>query len=232
MSDGLVLPPDQLPEAGTHRSADLRAVREEYSLGGLSEKDAGDDPFALLRRWMDDSIEADLYDPTAMVVSTVGENGRPSSRMVLCKHFDERGLVFYSNYESHKGRELAAHPDCSLLFPWHPLQRQVRVEGTASFVEESDSDEYFASRPRGSQLGAAASPQSERVGSREELDAALSSVEEEYDGRDVPRPPHWGGYRVAPTYFEFWQGRKGRLHDRVCFERREDGSWERFRLAP
>ena len=232
MSDAPELRPDQLPEAGTHRSAGLRAVREDYSLAGLSEDDAGDDPFALLRRWMDDAIEADLYDPTAMVVSTVGDDGRPSSRMVLCKGFDETGLVFFSNYESHKGRELAAHPACSLLFPWHPLQRQVRIEGTASLVDAAESDEYFASRPRPSQLGAVASPQSERVGSREELDSRLTSLEEEYDGRDVPRPPHWGGYRVAPSYLEFWQGRKGRLHDRVVFERREDGSWERYRLAP
>ncbi len=232
MPDGPDLRPDRLPEAGTHRSADLRAVREDYSLAGLSEEEAGDDPLALLRRWMDEAIEADLYDPTAMVVSTVGDDGRPSSRMVLCKGFDERGLVFYSNYESHKGRELAAHPACSLLFPWHPLQRQVRVEGRASLVEASESDDYFASRPRPSQLGAVASPQSQRVGSRAALDRRLEQLEQEHDGRDVARPPHWGGYRVAPTYVEFWQGRKGRLHDRVVFERREDGSWERYRLAP
>ena len=232
MPDGDDLRPDQLPEAGTHRSADLRAVREDYSLAGLSEDDAGEDPFALLRRWMDDAIEADLYDPTAMVVSTVGADGRPSARMVLCKGFDERGLVFFSNYESHKGRELAEHPDCSLLFPWHPLQRQVRVEGTAAFVDAEESDEYFASRPRPSQLGAAASPQSQRVESRAALDERLERLEEEYDGRDVPRPPHWGGYRVAARRFEFWQGRKGRLHDRVVFEQAPDGSWERFRLAP
>ena len=226
------LRPDDLPVAGTHRSADLRAVREDYSLAGLVEEDAGDDPLALLRRWMDEAIEADLYDPTAMVVSTVGPDGRPSSRMVLCKGFDEQGLVFYTNQRSRKGQELGTHPACSLLFPWHPLQRQVRVEGTASVVSEEESDDYFASRPRPSQLGAVASPQSQRVPSREALDERLASLEQEYDGRDVPRPPHWGGYRVAPTYLEFWQGRKGRLHDRIVFERREDGTWERYRLAP
>jgi len=226
------LRPDLLPEVGTHRSADLRAVREDYSLAGLSEDDAGDDPWLLLRRWMDDAIGADLFDPTAMVVSTIGPDGRPSSRMVLCKGFDESGLVFYTNQQSRKGRELAAHPDCALLFPWHPLQRQVRVEGTAAPVSAGESDEYFASRPRPSQLGAAASPQSERVPSRASLDERLASLEQEYDGRDVPRPPHWGGYRVTPTYFEFWQGRKGRLHDRVVFERSTDGSWTRSRLAP
>lgn len=226
------LRPDDLPVAGTHRSADLRAVREDYSLAGLSEDEAGEDPFALLRRWMDDAIEADLFDPTAMVVSTVGEDGRPSSRMVLCKGFDETGLVFFTNQQSRKGEELAAHPDCSLLFPWHPLQRQVRIEGTASKVSDQENDDYHASRPRPSQLGAAASPQSKRVESRAALDDRLASLEQEYDGQDVPRPPHWGGYRVAPSYLEFWQGRKGRLHDRVVFERREDGSWERYRLAP
>ncbi len=232
MSDASAVPPDQLPVAGTHRSADLRAVREDYSLAGLSEDAAGDDPLALLRRWMDDAIAADLYDPTAMVLSTVGTDGRPSSRMVLCKGFDQSGLVFYTNQESRKGRELAARPACALLFPWHPLQRQVRIEGTATPVEDRESDAYFAERPRPSQLGAVASPQSERVESREVLDRRLAELEGEYDGRDVPRPPHWGGYRVAPAYLEFWQGRKGRLHDRVVFERREDGSWERYRLAP
>ena len=226
------LRPDHLPPAGTHRSADLRAVREDYSLAGLSEEEAGDDPFVLLRRWMDDAIEADLYDPTAMVVSTVGDDGRPSSRRVLCKGFDERGLVFYTNQQSRKGEELAAHPDCSLLFPWHPLQRQVRIEGTATVVDAGESDEYFASRPRPSQLGAVASPQSQRVESREALDERLAALEEQYDGQDVPRPPYWGGYRVAPTYLEFWQGRKGRLHDRVVFERAADGSWTRYRIAP
>ncbi len=226
------LHPDDVPTAGTHRSADLRGLREDYSLAGLSEEDAGDDPFALLRRWMDEAIEADLYDPTAMVVSTVGDDGRPSSRMVLCKSFDERGLVFFTNQQSRKGEELAAHPECSLLFPWHPLQRQVRIEGTATVVEAGESEDYFASRPRPSQLGAIASPQSQRVESRAALEARLAALEQEYDGRDVPRPPHWGGYRVAASYVEFWQGRKGRLHDRVVFERREDGSWERYRLAP
>jgi pyridoxamine 5'-phosphate oxidase len=226
------LPPEDLPVAGTHRSADLRAVREDYSLAGLSEEDAGDEPFTLLRRWVEEAIAADLYDPTAMVVSTVAADGRPSSRMVLCKGFDESGLVFFSNYESRKGQELAEHPDCALLFPWHPLQRQVRVEGTASRVGAGESDEYFASRPRPSQLGAWASPQSEPVPSREALDERLDQVEASYDGSEVPRPPHWGGFRVAVRSVEFWQGRKGRLHDRVVFERREDGSWVRLRLAP
>ena len=226
------LSPDRLPEAGTHRSADLRAVREDYALAGLSQEEAGDDPFVLLRRWMDDAIEADLFDPTAMVVSTVGADGRPSSRMVLCKGFDETGLVFFTNQQSRKGQELATHPDCALLFPWHPLQRQVRIEGTASQVSDQENDDYHASRPRPSQLGAAASPQSQRVESRAALDERLHTLEQEYAGQDVPRPPYWGGYRVAPTYLEFWQGRKGRLHDRVVFEKRPDGTWERYRLAP
>lgn len=233
MSDAPPDLPDDAPVAGTHRSGALRDLREDYSLGGLHEDDAGADPVALLRRWMADAVEADLYDPTAMVVSTVATDGAPASRMVLCKEIEDDGaLVFFTNYESDKGRQLAARADVAVLFPWHPLQRQVRVSGTATRVPAGESDDYFATRPRPSQLGAWASPQSQPVGSREELDAQLAEVEQRYDGTDVPRPPYWGGYRVAPATIEFWQGRKGRLHDRLLYVRRADGSWSRTRLAP
>jgi pyridoxamine 5'-phosphate oxidase len=216
--------------AESKRLADLR---EEYTLGGLDRDDLDPDPITMLQRWLADAIDADLRDPTAMVVSTVSATGRPSSRMVLCKGLSDAGLVFYSNYLSQKGEELAGQPQVAALFPWHPLQRQVRVEGTVSRVDAADSDAYFASRPRPSQLGAAASPQSKVVESRAWLDERYAEVEARYDGQDVPRPENWGGYLITPDRFEFWQGRKGRLHDRfryqwVATQRR----WQVDRLAP
>ncbi len=216
--------------AETKRLADLR---EEYTLGGLDRDDLDPDPVVMLERWLGDAIDADLRDPTAMVVSTVSATGRPSSRMVLCKGLSAAGLVFYSNYGSQKGEELAGQPFCAALFPWHPLQRQVRVEGTVSRVDPADSDAYFATRPRPSQLGAVASPQSRVVESSAWLDERYAEVEARHDGQDIPRPPFWGGYLITPDRFEFWQGRKGRLHDRFRYLwvptlRR----WQVDRLAP
>jgi pyridoxamine 5'-phosphate oxidase len=210
----------------------LAELREDYALGGLAESDGGPDPFVLLRRWIDEAITAGLYDPTAMVVSTVEADGSPSSRMVLCKGLDERGLVFFTNYESAKARALAHEPRVALLFPWHPLQRQVRVTGLSARVDAEESDAYFAARPRASQLGAVASPQSSPVASRAELEELYAAAEARNAGRDVERPAHWGGYRVAPESFEFWQGRTGRLHDRLRYDHGEDGSWRVTRLAP
>ena len=216
--------------AESKRLADLR---EEYTLGGLDRDDLDPDPVVQLERWLADALDADLRDPTAMVVSTVSAEGRPSSRMVLCKGLSDAGLVFYTNYGSQKGEELAGQPQVAALFPWHPLQRQVRVEGTVTRVDPADSDAYFASRPRPSQLGAVASPQSRVVASRDWLDQRYAEVEAEHDGRDVPRPAYWGGYLVTPDRFEFWQGRRGRLHDRFRYlwvptQQR----WQVDRLAP
>lgn len=210
----------------------LAELREDYALGGLDEIDAGPDPLLLLRRWIDDAIAAGLYDPTAMVVSTVEADGSPSSRMVLCKGLDGRGLVFYTNYESAKARALAHEPRVALLFPWHPLQRQVRLTGPTSTVSEEESDAYFAARPRASQLGAVASPQSRPVASRAELEDLYAAAERRHSGRDVERPAHWGGYRVTPESIEFWQGRTGRLHDRLRYDRDEGERWRVTRLAP
>jgi pyridoxamine 5'-phosphate oxidase len=216
--------------AESKRLADLR---EEYTLGGLDRDDLDPDPVVMLERWLADAIHADLRDPTAMVVATVSATGRPSSRMVLCKGLSAAGLVFYTNYGSQKGEELAGQPSCAALFPWHPLQRQVRVEGTVSRVAAADSDAYFATRPRPSQLGAVASPQSRVVPSRAWLDERYAEVEARHDGQDVPRPAYWGGFLVRPDRFEFWQGRKGRLHDRFRYlwvptlQR-----WQVDRLAP
>jgi pyridoxamine 5'-phosphate oxidase len=207
----------------------LSALRREYGDRGLEEAALTDDPLELFGRWLDDASV--LHEPNAMVVASVSVDGRPSARMVLLKGLDERGFVFYTNYASRKGSELDARPDVALLFPWHDLQRQVRVEGKASRVTRQESEAYFSSRPRGSQIGAWASPQSRVVTSREALDTAYQAVEERFGEGEVPLPPYWGGYRVEPRTVEFWQGRKGRMHDRLVYHR-EDGTWLVERLAP
>ena len=208
----------------------LAALRREYGDAGLDVPDLSPDPIAQFRRWLADTIDAGLHEPNAMVVSTVSGEGRPSVRLVLLKGVDERGFVFYTNYESRKARELEANPAVSLLFPWHDLQRQVRVEGSATRVSTEESEAYFEARPRASRLGAWASPQSREVASRSELDDLYAGVEERFT-EDVPLPPFWGGYRVRPEMVEFWQGRKGRLHDRLVYRRSGTG-WETLRLAP
>jgi pyridoxamine 5'-phosphate oxidase len=215
----------------------LASLREEYTLGGLDETDLDPDPVHMLQRWLDEAIRAGLYDPTAMVLSTVSATGRPSSRMVLLKGLGEDGLVFYTNYSSRKGEELAGQGACSVVFPWHPLQRQVRVEGVASRLPEEESDAYFASRPHESQLGAWASPQSKVVDSREKLDARYAEAVTRFGDGPVARPPYWGGYRIEPDTFEFWQGRQGRLHDRFRYRfspttAARGRSWHLERLAP
>jgi pyridoxamine 5'-phosphate oxidase len=209
----------------------LAALRREYGDAGLDEPDLAPDPIAMFQRWMDDTIASGLHEPNAMVVASTSADGRPSARMVLLKGLDERGFVFFTNYESRKGHEIDASPEVALLFPWHDLQRQVRVEGTASRVAEEESEAYFESRPRGSQLGAWASPQSDQVSSRAALEASYDEVEARFEGRDAPLPPYWGGYRIRPEVVEFWQGRHGRLHDRLVYRRTPQG-WETFRLAP
>jgi pyridoxamine 5'-phosphate oxidase len=211
----------------------LAGLREEYTLGGLDEVDLDPDPVTMLQRWLDEAIRAGLYDPTGMVLSTVAATGRPSSRMVLLKGLSEEGLVFFTNYSSRKGEELAGQEACSVVFPWHPLQRQVRVEGVASRLPTEDSDAYFAGRPRESQLGAWASPQSKVVASREQLDARYAEAVARFGDGPVERPPYWGGYRIVPDTFEFWQGRQGRLHDRFRYRFSPTAdSWRLERLAP
>ncbi|MFC5176850.1 pyridoxamine 5'-phosphate oxidase [Nocardioides taihuensis] len=211
---------------------DLAHLREEYARGGLEESHLAADPFTMFGRWMEEAVAAGLHEPNAMVVATADASGVPSARMVLLKGYDARGWVFYTNTASRKGEELAANPRCALLFPWHPLERQVRVDGTATRVSDDEVAAYFARRPRGSQLGAHASRQSRPVAGREELAASYDEVAARWDGdAPVPVPEEWGGYRVAPEAVEFWQGRPGRMHDRLVYRRSGD-VWGTVRLAP
>ena len=210
---------------------DLAAAREEYTRGGLAEPDLLPDPVAMFARWYDEAREAGIHEPNAMVVASATTDGVPSARFVLLKGFSDDGFVFFTNTGSRKGAELAANPACALLFPWHPLERQVRVDGTASLLPREAVDAYFDVRPRGSQLGAWASHQSRVVDGREELDRAYAAAEARYADGDVPTPDEWGGYLVRPEAVEFWQGRPGRMHDRLVYRRSGDG-WRTERLAP
>ena len=215
---------------------DLTDLRESYQRVGLRRSELAADPVAQFERWWDEWLGTEPYDPAACVLATADAAGRPAARYVLCRSFDRQGFVVYTNQRSAKGRDLATNPQASLVFGWLELARQVRVEGTVTLVEGAEADEYWASRPRGHQLGAWASAQSEPVADRAELDRDQAAVEARFgtDERDgpVPRPDHWGGYRVAIDRIEFWQGQPNRLHDR--FEYRADGSggWTIQRLAP
>jgi pyridoxamine 5'-phosphate oxidase len=230
---GSVRPMSEPPARDT--SVELARLRREYGDHGLDLPDLEDDPIAMFRRWLDDTVSSGLHEPNAMVVATVGADARPSSRMVLLKGLDQRGFVFYTNLDSRKAREVAANPAVSLLFPWHDLQRQVRVEGTCSPVSAEENEAYFAARPRESQLGAWASPQSQVVSSRGALDERYGGVLAQFAGLDaVPLPPFWGGLRVEPQAVEFWQGRRGRMHDRLVYRRvgGPGAAWRVERLAP
>lgn len=209
----------------------LADARETYTRGGLTEDDLAADPFAMFERWYDEAVAAGVPEPNAMVVASATPEGVPSARMVLLKGFDGRGFVFFTNTASRKGAELAANPRAALLFPWHVLERQIRIEGTVTELDRPEVEAYFRSRPRGSQLGAWASHQSREVSGREELEQAYADVEAEFAGADVPPPDEWGGYRVGPEVVEFWQGRPGRMHDRLVYRRDGEG-WATVRLAP
>lgn len=211
---------------------DLADLRRNYSTGGLTEDDAGDDPFDLFRRWFDQAVAAELADPNAMILATAAPDGAPSARAVLLKNLDKRGFTFFTNYDSRKGREMAANPRVALVFLWHQLERQVRVEGTVEVVTPAESDDYFIKRPLGSRLGAWASSQSAAIPDRAFLESQHAALMAKHPDGNVPRPPNWGGYRVLPTAIEFWQGRPSRLHDRILFTRRADGAWGKVRLAP
>jgi pyridoxamine 5'-phosphate oxidase len=207
-------------------------LRRDYALAGLSEKDLVRDPFRQFEKWFAEAEAAKLPDPNAMVLATAGRDGRPSARTVLLKGLDGRGFVFYTNYESRKGRELEANPRATLLFPWNALERQVIVEGSVVRIAREESETYFHSRPRLSQLAAVASPQSSLVAGRSVLEDSVKTLDKKYAGQEVPLPPNWGGYRLTPETVEFWQGRRNRLHDRLRYRRSSGGDWTIERLAP
>ncbi|WP_284615239.1 pyridoxamine 5'-phosphate oxidase [Aquabacterium humicola] len=208
----------------------LADLRKSYERAELDESAADPQPLRQFQLWLQQALEAELPEPNAMTLATVGADGRPSTRIVLIKGCDERGIVWYTNYDSRKGRELAVHPAAALQFHWVELERVVRIEGTVEKVSADESDAYFASRPLDSRLGAWASPQSQVIGSRAVLVANAARYAAQF-ALSPPRPPHWGGYRLVPDAWEFWQGRKSRLHDRLRY-RLDGGQWLRERLAP
>jgi len=209
----------------------ISSIRKDYQLQSLSESDVKQDPIGQFGKWWDEAIASSIDEVNAMTLSTVTAEGKPSARIVLLKGFDERGFVFFTNYESNKGAQLTANPFASLVFFWKELERQVRIEGICEKVSEQDSDDYFHSRPIGSQLGACASPQSRVIESRRVIENNLEKLQDQYRDTEIPRPAHWGGYRVVPQAIEFWQGRSSRLHDRIKYTK-ENQSWKIVRLAP
>ena len=213
---------------------DLASMRKQYRAEGLSETELAATPVEQFARWFKQAAtDGGLFEPNAMIVSTADAEGRTSARTVLLKHFDEQGFVFYTNYDSRKARDLAENPHVCLLFPWHPMARQVIVRGVAGRTRRDETAAYFRSRPHGSQLGAWASVQSAVIASRDDLDASYAELAARYpEGEQVPVPPHWGGFRVAPESVEFWQGRENRLHDRLRYVAEPDGGWRVERLSP
>jgi pyridoxamine 5'-phosphate oxidase len=210
----------------------LADLHKDYHLAGLSEKDLAHDPFRQFDLWFQEAEAARLPEPNAMVLATAARDGRPGARTVLLKGLDGRGFVFYTNYESRKGRELDGNPRATLLFPWYTLERQVIVEGPIARIPREEAEAYFHSRLRTNQLATWASAQSTLIASRAVLEQAMKAVETKYAGREVPLPPFWGGYRLAPESVEFWQGRRSRLHDRLRYRRDPSGGWIIERLSP
>lgn len=210
----------------------LADLRKDYTLAGLAEKDLARDPFRQFEKWFQEAEAAKLAEPNAMTLATASPDGRPSARTVLLKGLDGRGFVFYSNYESRKGRELTLNARVALVFPWIALERQVLIEGIVTKVAREESAAYFHSRPRASQLGAWVAQQSSVIPGRATLEEAMKALEKKHAGAEIPLPPNWGGYRVAPETIEFWQGRRSRLHDRLRYRRDQEGGWLVERLSP
>lgn len=206
-------------------------IRRDYQLKALSEKDVMAEPIGQFSVWWDEAVESQIDEVNAMTLATANKDGRPSARIVLLKGFDEKGFVFFTNYQSAKGKEIMENPRATLLFFWKELERQVKIEGTISKISDAENDEYFNSRPEQSKIGAWTSPQSQPIESREWLENNWKKYAEEFNGKTVPRPPHWGGYIVVPDLMEFWQGRPGRLHDRIVYTK-ENGKWKIGRVAP
>lgn len=207
-------------------------LRKNYTQGGLLESGASLNPFEQFRHWFEEAVSSQILEPNAMTLATINDEGKPSARIVLLKKLDEKGFTFFTNYDSNKGKNLAQNPWVSLVFLWGELERQVRIEGKAEKITPEESDAYFTSRPIGSQWGAWASNQSEIIPDRDILETNLQQVKSQYQDNIIPRPKHWGGFRVIPHLIEFWQGRENRLHDRLCYTLNENQQWIRQRLAP
>lgn len=210
----------------------LAELRADYARSALRETGVDPDPLQQFRHWLEEAVAAELPEPNAMTLATVDADGRPKARVVLLKGLDDAGFLFFTHYTSAKGRQLAANPHAALVFLWHELERQVRIEGAVELLPRAEAEAYFRSRPRASQLGALASRQSAVVANREILEQRFEQLERWHAGGAVPMPEQWGGYRLLPTLLEFWQGRPGRLHDRLCYRRREEGGWLLERLEP
>lgn len=206
-------------------------LRQDYKLHALLEADANPDPIVQFQTWFNESVAAQLPEPNAMTIATATPNGIPSARVVLLKGLDDRGFVFFTNYDSHKGQELRANPHAAIVFLWTELERQVRIQGTVERISETESDKYYYSRPAGSRLGAWASEQSQVIADRSVLETRLAELQTKYPDGEIARPLHWGGFRVMPTLIEFWQGRSSRLHDRLRYQKVEAG-WTIDRLSP
>jgi pyridoxamine 5'-phosphate oxidase len=215
----------------TLSAKNIADIRRDYQKALLDEEHTGDNPLLFFRKWFDEALIAKAEEANAMVLSTVSADNKPHSRVVLLKGIDDTGLLFFTNYDSAKGMELAANPHAALVFFWPELERQVRVEGTIEKLSATENDVYFQSRPDGSKIGAWASPQSKVVADRKLLEENFDKYQKEF-GTNIPRPEHWGGYRVLPVCIEFWQGRGSRLHDRILFSRNPQGVWDKSRLAP
>jgi pyridoxamine 5'-phosphate oxidase len=210
---------------------DIKDLREEYALATLDLSDVDPNPMVQFSKWFENAVDSNLPEPNAMTLATVGNSGFPSARIVLLKGFDEKGFVFFTNYKSQKGTEISDNPHVALVFSWLELQRQIRIEGVASMISQKDSEEYFKTRPRGSKIGALASPQSRPI-ERKDLEHSFQMIENQFlQSDDIPMPEYWGGYLVKPVRIEFWQGRRSRLHDRINYSLVE-GNWKLERLAP
>lgn len=215
------------------KNSDIQNLREDYRKNTLEEENTAQNPFEQFEKWFREALDAEIPEPNAMIIATVNADNRPSARTVLLKDFDEEGFVFYTNYTSQKGSDLSANPACAVVFNWLGLERQIRIEGNAEKISQEVSAAYFRKRPKKSQIGAWASPQSSVIDSRTILEENAEKLKEQYADTDkLPCPPHWGGYRIRPRRIEFWQGRSSRLHDRLNYLRAEDNSWKRERLAP